>query len=163
MGADAAVGKCTYVGSRGSSLIDYVITNQEFLKHFSNFYVNDPNIMSDHCLLNFELNFKVLETHISASVSENDKNESQFCNGKYVWVNDKTDVFLNELQSESIKQQLNNIFDSITQAIRITCPCNEHPLTPHFYIEKVGFTRVYIFFLFLLQNIDCGYSLEPPR
>ena len=47
--------------------------------------------------------------------------------------------------------------------IRITCPCNEHPLTPHFYIEKVGFTRVYIFFLFLLQNIDCGYSLEPPR
>ena len=47
--------------------------------------------------------------------------------------------------------------------IRITCPCNEHPLTPHFYIAKVGFTRVYIFFLFLLQNIDCGYSLEPPR
>ena len=40
--------------------------------------------------------------------------------------------------------------------IRITCPCNEHPLTPHFYIEKVGFTRVYIFSLFLLQNIDCG-------
>ena len=47
--------------------------------------------------------------------------------------------------------------------IRITCPCNEHRLTPHFYIEKVGFTRVYIFFLFLLQNIDCGYSLEPPH
>ena len=22
---------------------------------------------------------------------------------------------------------------------------------------------VYIFVLFLLQNIDCGYSLEPPR
>ena len=43
-----------------------------------------------------------------------------------------------------------------------TSPCNEHPLTPHFYIAKVGFTRVYIFFLFLLQNIDCGYSLEPP-
>ena len=47
--------------------------------------------------------------------------------------------------------------------IRITCPCNEHPLTPHFYIEKVGFSRVYIVFLFLLQTIDCGYSLEPPR
>ena len=28
---------------------------------------------------------------------------------------------------------------------------------------KLGFTGVYIFFLFLLQNIDCGYSLEPPR
>ena len=39
--------------------------------------------------------------------------------------------------------------------IRITCPCNKHPFTPRFYIEKVGFTRVYIFLLFLLQNIDC--------
>ena len=49
------------------------------------------------------------------------------------------------------------------RVIRITCPCSEHPLTPHFYIEKVGFTRVYIFSLLLLQNIDCEYSLEPPR
>ena len=24
-------------------------------------------------------------------------------------------------------------------------------------------TGVYLFFLFLIQNIDCGYSLEPPR
>ena len=44
-----------------------------------------------------------------------------------------------------------------------TSPCNEDPLTPHFYIGKPGFTGLYIFFLFLLQNIDCGYSLEPPR
>ena len=33
-------------------------------------------------------------------------------------------------------------------------------LKPHLYIVKLGFTRVYIlFFLFLLKNIDCGYSL----
>ena len=38
-----------------------------------------------------------------------------------------------------------------------TSPCNEHPLTPHFYIVKLGFTGVYFFFLFLFQNIDCGY------
>ena len=48
-------------------------------------------------------------------------------------------------------------------AIRKTCPCNVYPLEPHFYIEKLGFAGVYLFFLFLLQNIDCGYSLEPPR
>ena len=34
---------------------------------------------------------------------------------------------------------------------------NFDPLKPHFYIVKLGFTGVYIFFLFLLQNIDCGY------
>ena len=27
----------------------------------------------------------------------------------------------------------------------------------------MGFTGVYIFFLFLFKNIDCGYSLEPPH
>ena len=33
-----------------------------------------------------------------------------------------------------------------------TSPCNEYPLTPHFYIPvvKLGFTGVYIVFLFLL-------------
>ena len=37
------------------------------------------------------------------------------------------------------------------------------PLEPLFYIAKLGYGGVYLFFLFLLQNIDCGYSLEPPR
>ena len=46
--------------------------------------------------------------------------------------------------------------------IRKTCPCNIYPLKPHFYIVKLGYAGVYLFFLFLLQNIDCGYSLEPP-
>ena len=43
--------------------------------------------------------------------------------------------------------------------IRKTCPCNKYPLKPHFYIVKLGYAGVYLFFLFLLQNIDCGYSL----
>ena len=47
--------------------------------------------------------------------------------------------------------------------IRKTCPCIEYPLEPHFYIVKLGYAGVYLFFLVLLQNIDRGYSLEPPR
>ena len=34
--------------------------------------------------------------------------------------------------------------------IMITCPYDLDPLTPHFYIVKLGFTGVYIIFLFLL-------------
>ena len=37
------------------------------------------------------------------------------------------------------------------------------PLKPHFYTVKLGFTGVYIIFLISAQNIDCGYSLEPPH
>ena len=44
-----------------------------------------------------------------------------------------------------------------------TCLYNVDPLEPRFYIVKLGFTGVYIIFLFPLKNIDCGYSLEPPR
>ena len=51
----------------------------------------------------------------------------------------------------------------LAECIMKTCPCKEYPLTPHFYIVKLGFTRVYLFFLFLLKNIDCGYSLELPH
>ena len=40
---------------------------------------------------------------------------------------------------------------------------NLDPLKPHFYIVKLGFTGVYIIFLISARNIDCGYSLEPPR
>ena len=36
--------------------------------------------------------------------------------------------------------------------IRTTCPCDLYPLSPHFYIVKLGFTGVYNVFSFLLQN-----------
>ena len=43
-----------------------------------------------------------------------------------------------------------NSSGSTIKDIMITFPCNEHPLTPHFYIVKLGFTGVYIFSSFLL-------------
>ena len=49
------------------------------------------------------------------------------------------------------------------ESITKTCLYNFDPLKPHFYIAKLGFTGVYIIFLISAKNIDCGYSLEPPR
>ena len=44
-------------------------------------------------------------------------------------------------------------FLEFTLTIMQTSPCNEYPLTPHFYIVKLGFTGVYFFFLiFALQH-----------
>ena len=37
------------------------------------------------------------------------------------------------------------------------------PHKPHFCIVKLGLQGYTLFILFLLENIDCGYSLEPPR
>ena len=44
-----------------------------------------------------------------------------------------------------------------------TCLYNVDPLKPHFHTVELGFTGVNINFLILLQNIYCGYSLEPSR
>ena len=45
------------------------------------------------------------------------------------------------------------------------CNSNEYPLTPPFYIVKLGFTGIYLIFIFFRAalNIDCGYSLEAPH
>ena len=50
-----------------------------------------------------------------------------------------------------------------SSCITKTCLYNFDPLKPHFYIVKLGFTRLYISFRISAQNIDCGYTLEPPR
>ena len=48
-------------------------------------------------------------------------------------------------------------FDSyLPDNITKTCLYNVDLLKPHFYIVKLGFTGVYIIFLILLENIDCG-------
>ena len=47
--------------------------------------------------------------------------------------------------------------------IMLTCPGDEDPFTPHFDIVKLALTGVDIIFLFSLQNIDCGYSLDLPQ
>ena len=55
VGEDKNVGACTCVGSKGSSLVDFCIVTVELLSEFSTFYVHDPNILSDHCLVEFSL------------------------------------------------------------------------------------------------------------
>ena len=55
------------------------------------------------------------------------------------------------------------VFNLSRSDITKTSLYNFDPLKPHFYIVKLGFTGVYIIFLISAENIDCGYSLEPPR
>ena len=52
---------------------------------------------------------------------------------------------------------------SHVHGITKTCLYIFDPLQPHFHIIKLGFTGVYFIFLISAQNIECGYSLEPPR
>ena len=52
-------------------------------------------------------------------------------------------------------------FASGTATITKTCPYNVYPFEPHVYSKTTVCRGISIFFLLLLQNIDCGYPLEP--
>ena len=65
-------------------------------------------------------------------------------------------LWTREVVAESYQRQ--NKMVLITK----TCLYNFDPLKPHFYIVKLGFTRVYIIFIISAQNKDCGYLFEPP-
>ena len=137
------------MGSRGSSLIDYVIADQDLFKYFSNFCVNDQNILSYHCVLNFVMNFELLD-YDSASNTVEGENGTQFCNGKYERDNDKANIFLNNLQSEGVNQQLNNITDSINLA----ASNEEIDVSVNFFTNLVGAIAEPFFKILMDHNIQ---------
>ena len=53
-----------------------------------------------------------------------------------------------------------HVISEVYISIRIASLCYVYPLELHFNIGKLGYAEIQ-FFLFLIQNIDCGYSLAP--
>ena len=75
-------------------------------------------------------------------------------------------IFFNPVFQVSTAKNEINLFNN---HILIEAPVTFAPagaMTPSaefLYIVKLGFTGVHIIFLISAQNIDCGYSLEPPH
>ena len=63
------------------------------------------------------------------------------------------------LNNEHLVLVLSNFFFSI---ITKTCPCNIQRIFSAVKIENF-IRKMLIFFLTFAQNIDCGYTLEPPH
>ena len=98
-GVDKCIGKNTFVGHQGSSLIDYVLCTQNLFSRVTKFEVSDTNILSDHCLITFHFDFdKRVENEIT------DELNYEKVNSKYVWKH--------ELKSDFIK----NVLDQDTTA-----------------------------------------------
>ena len=77
--------------------------------------------------------------------------------------NKKTTTTKKQKQKQNKQKNNNKKQKTKKKNITKTCLYNVDPLKPHFSKVKLGFTGVYIIFLISAQNIDCGYSLEPPR
>ena len=96
LGSDKGIGKYTYVGSTGRSVIDYVIVSPSLLNVISTFHVGDPNILSDHCVVNFSM--ICTTSHILVKANENITFEK--VTKKYVWDKEKEGEYFINLQEE---------------------------------------------------------------
>lgn len=108
-------GKFTYVGSKGSSVVDYVITSQNMLSFVDHFGVNSPNILSDHCLIDF--NFVFRKTVIQPSTTTTSSSNFNGVNYKYTWDSNCKDEFIENLSNEDVRNEL----DILNQHVNDCC------------------------------------------
>ena len=113
MGADKGIGKCTFVGSTGKSLVDYAIASQSLFSVINTFMVDDPNIVSDHCIEQFSL--LVSKIHIDAEAAQSG-NPLKY---KYVWDNSQLEAYKIALESDEIKESFLELQSNITEAFSL--------------------------------------------
>lgn len=109
VGADKGVGKYTYVGATGKSVIDYVIVSSTLLDVISSFHVSDPNILSDHCCIDFSMTCK----HIDEAVNTGEKVTFEKINKKYVWSEERAGEYVLRLDGE--KDRLRDLSSDLSQ------------------------------------------------
>ena len=114
-GVDGDIGKCRYVGSAGRSLVDYVIASPHILSLVDTFNVDDPNILSDHCTVNFSLCL-----HGNNVSSDSDPGITSSLPYKYVWNNEYVEAFQNALDSDSVRSDFRKLKnDLLTENVDI--------------------------------------------
>ena len=88
VGNDGGIGRYTFVGSKGSSVVDYVLASQSLFDFVNDFEVQDPNTLSDHCYIDFSFEYdKNVEFEDTEQISS-----------KNVWNNASKEEFINRLQ-----------------------------------------------------------------
>ena len=112
---DKNIGKYTFVNSNGSSVIDYVLCKHAMFRNIAFFSVDDPNILSDHCLVKFSAVFntdrdvhRIPAEHFCKCSSSNDK-----ITCKYVWDNDKKQCYIQELNSNDCKMKIDDLLETL--------------------------------------------------
>ena len=101
---DKSVGRFTFNGHSGQSVVDYILVSNELLETVSSFTVADPNILSDHCALHCSLLTYINESHNDDRNDHCEKNSY-----KYKWNDAEADTFKRLLSSDDAINAFNSI------------------------------------------------------
>ena len=111
VGNDQGIGKYTFVGSRGRSLVDYVLSSQLMFKFIKDFEVQEPNILSDHCLDRFCFVFSC------DRVNNQEYDQYETVDSKYKGNSECKAEFILCLQQNTISDQLASLNANISNCI----------------------------------------------
>ena len=96
--------------------MDYCIVNPGIFQNFTSFYVHDPNILSDHCLIEFSLKSKTVPVCINEGINENFKlNDEENVNDMFYfkWDNAKKEDYKLNLESEQFVDSLSELTSNV--------------------------------------------------
>ena len=112
LGKDKNIGKFTFVGALGSSVVDYVLASQGLFELIESFQVHDPNIISDHCTITFGIkgHIKGPKTRINGNIPVGERVDY-----KFKWNDDKSEQFKNILTSDEIESKLNVLSENLEE------------------------------------------------
>lgn len=117
VGQDQGHGKFTCETSRGSSVVDYVVSSVELFPHIADFAVHEATPFSDHNLISCVLN---------VNVKNNDQSDlSPYGLDRYIcrktkktkWDNCKKAAYVESLKTDSVKEELDFILVDIENDI----------------------------------------------
>ena len=108
---DKGRGKVTFCEKKRNkivqSTVDYVLCTKNILSYISNFKIHDPNIFSDHVIVNVELKCAI-QTESNSVLNSHNINLS-----KVKWNGKKNIDFINTINSSEMVQSLDSIFNKL--------------------------------------------------
>jgi hypothetical protein len=111
LGIDKLFGNFTCIKHNGSSVVDYVLCKKDLMQLFNRFYIDIPNILSDHCAVNFSLRSAVDNRCTSNDNNISQKSESEKIEFIYKWNPDLKTEFISKLNERDFQhkcQELTN-------------------------------------------------------
>ena len=104
LGDDAGVGRFTCVKGNGHSVVDYVLCKSDMFFLVNSFDVDEPNILSDHCVVSFSLD-------TSANIREAVRDDGLDLQYIYSWDNNKKkkQEYLDALNSHTVSEGISSI------------------------------------------------------
>ena len=107
-----SLGRATFHGRNGISVIDYALCDQDLFLNVSNFIVKQPNPLSDHSPIVTWLNIN--STNFDTCIpkgSQNNNNSLTRVSKQFVWESDSTQKFKDALRSPVIQTPIQDYID----------------------------------------------------